>query len=49
MWIIEEEEDKNPECFEDSVECASRQSCAALLDHACGDKLVELRMKYPGE
>jgi hypothetical protein len=44
MWMIDEE-DQNLECHADSVECTSRQSCAALSDHAYGD--VEPRKKYP--
>jgi hypothetical protein len=49
MWMIDEEEDQNPKCLEDSIECASRQSCAALSDHACGDRPAEPHKKYLGE
>jgi hypothetical protein len=49
MWMIDKEEDQNPECPEDRVECASRQSCAILSGHACGDKPAEPRKKYLGE
>jgi hypothetical protein len=31
MWMINEEEEQTPYCPEDSVECASRQSCEALV------------------
>jgi hypothetical protein len=49
MWMIDEEEDQNLECPEDNVEYASRLSCAALSDYACGDRPVEPRKKYPSE
>jgi hypothetical protein len=49
MWMIDEEEDQNLKCLEDSIECASRQSCAALSDHACGDRPTEPHKKYLGE
>jgi hypothetical protein len=49
MWTINKEEDQNLEIHEDRAECASRQSCVALADHAYGDRLAEPRMKYPGK
>jgi hypothetical protein len=30
IWMMDEEEDQNLECPEDSIECASRQSCVTL-------------------
>jgi hypothetical protein len=47
--MIDEEEDQIPECPEESVECASRQSCMTLSDHACGDKSAKPHKKYPDE
>jgi hypothetical protein len=47
--MTDEEEEQNPKCPEDSVGCASRQSCAALLGHARGDKPAESCKKYPIE
>jgi hypothetical protein len=47
--MVDNEEGQNLECPEDSIECASRQSCVALSGHACGDRPIELRKKYSGE
>jgi hypothetical protein len=43
--LMIDEEDQNLNCPKDSVECASRQSCAALSNHAFADKPTELRKK----
>jgi hypothetical protein len=49
MWMIDEEEDQNPEFLKDSIECASRLSCAALSDHACGHRPAKSHRKYLDE